>query len=223
MSRPAVPELVLASGNGGKLREFQALLGPAFRVRAQSEFGVVALPETGTTFLLNARLKAQHAARCTGLPALGDDSGLEVDALGGAPGVWSARYAGPDADDESNNARLLQELAGWPEAQRSARFRCVLVWLDSPDDPAPRIGEGVWPGRILAAPRGQGGFGYDPLFLDLQSGLSAAELSAADKNAVSHRGRAWAVLRPLFGYPHPQPVVWPGRPEVKLCTDPGAE
>ena len=190
-----MPELVLASGNVGKVRELEALLGPGWQVRPQSELGVVAVAETGHTFLENALLKARHAARATGLPTLADDSGLEVDALAGAPGVHSARYAGPGADDNANNARLLGALAGVPAAQRGARLRCVLVWLPTADSKTPVIAEGVWLGRILTAPRGVGGFGYDALFLDPDSGLSAAELPAAAKNARSHRGRALAALR----------------------------
>jgi XTP/dITP diphosphohydrolase len=192
-------ELVLASGNPGKVREFQALLGPAWRVRPQSELGVMPVAETGATFLANALLKARHAAQATGLPALADDSGLEVDALGGAPGVRSARYAGPAADEAANNARLLVALAGTPDQRRTARYRCVLVWLAGPDDQSPLVAEGTWEGRILLAPRGRGGFGYDPLFLDPGTGLSAAELDAAAKNARSHRGQALARLQELLG------------------------
>ena len=190
-----MPSLVLASGNAGKVREFQALLGPAWRVQPQSEFAVVPVEETGSTFLANALLKARHAAQCTGLPALADDSGLEVDALGGAPGVWSARYAGPLADDEANNVKLLAALSGIPDAQRTARYRCALVWLSGPRDESPLTAEGVWEGRILTAPRGRGGFGYDPLFLDPGTGLAAAEMIEAAKNARSHRGRAMLGLR----------------------------
>lgn len=194
----AAADVVLASGNAGKVREIQALLGPAWRVRPQSEFGVAPVEETGGTFLANALLKARHAARATGLPALADDSGLEVDALGGEPGVRSARYAGPGADDAANNARLLAALDGVPDAERTARFRCVLVWVRGPDDPAPLAAEGTWEGRILPAPRGAGGFGYDPLFLDTETGLAAAELDPAAKNARSHRGRALSRLRALL-------------------------
>ena len=193
-----MPSLVLASGNAGKVREFQALVGAAWRVRPQSEFAVVPVEETGSTFFANALLKARHAAQCTGLPALADDSGLEVDALGGAPGVWSARYAGPEADDAANNVKLLAALSGIPEAQRTARFRCVLVWLSGPRDESPLTAEGVWEGRILTAPRGLGGFGYDPLFLDPGTGLTAAELTDDAKNARSHRGRALLSLRDLI-------------------------
>ena len=203
MANAAAPEsgmadLVLASGNAGKASEFQALLGTAWRVRPQSEFAVRSVEETGSTFLANALLKARHAAQATGLPALADDSGLEVDALGGAPGVRSARYAGSEADDAANNAKLLVALAGIPDPQRTARYRCVLVWLAGPDDESPLIAEGVWEGRILSAPRGQGGFGYDPIFLDPGTGLAAAELDAPAKNARSHRGQALARLRSLL-------------------------
>ncbi len=194
-------DLVLASGNPGKVREFQALLGSTWRVRPQSDFGVVPVEETGATFLANALLKARNAARLTGLPALADDSGLEVDALDGAPGVRSARYAGPGADDAANNARLLAALSEIPEAQRTARYRCVLVFTGGPDDPAPLIAEGVWEGRILTEARGRGGFGYDPLFLDPGSGMAAAELAADVKNARSHRGRALAQLQKLLPGP----------------------
>jgi len=193
-----MPDLVLASGNRGKVREFQALLGPTWRVLPQSELGVAPVEETGSTFLANALLKARNAARLTGLPALADDSGLEVDVLDGAPGVHSARYAGPEADDEANNAKLLAALSGVPDLQRTARYRCVLVWLDGPDDPAPLVAEGAWEGRILTGPRGRGGFGYDPLFLDPESGMSAAELAAEVKNSRSHRGRALEGLLKLL-------------------------
>lgn len=193
-----VPELVLASGNAGKVREFQALIGGAWNLRPQSEFGVVPVEETGDTFLANALLKARHAARVTGLPALADDSGIEVDALGGAPGVRSARYAGPEADDDANNTKLLAALSGIPDDRRTARYRCVLVWVDNADDPAPLLAEGVWEGRILRSPRGSGGFGYDPVFLDLATGLAAAELTAAAKDSRSHRGQALARLRKLL-------------------------
>jgi len=196
-----MPDLVLASSNPGKVREFQALLGSTWRVRPQADFDVLPVEETGGTFLANALLKARNAAKLTGLPALADDSGLEVDALQGAPGVHSARYAGPEADAAANNARLLAALSGVPEAQRTARYRCVLVWVDGPDDPAPLVAEGTWEGRILTGPRGSGGFGYDPLFLDTQSGLAAAELAADVKNSRSHRGQACAQLRKLLRLP----------------------
>lgn len=191
-------DLVLASGNAGKVREFQALLGAAWRVRPQSEFAVRSVEETGSTFLANALLKARHAAQAAGLPTLADDSGLEVDVLGGAPGVRSARYAGSEADDVANNAKLLAALTGIPDPLRTARYRCVLVWLAGPEDETPLIAEGVWEGRILSAPRGGSGFGYDPLFLDPETGLTAAELDAPTKNARSHRGQALARLWSLL-------------------------
>ncbi|MEZ5459069.1 MAG: RdgB/HAM1 family non-canonical purine NTP pyrophosphatase [Steroidobacteraceae bacterium] len=188
--------VVLATGNRGKLAEFRQLLGDSgFDVVPQSQFGIDPPEETGTTFEANAELKARHAARLTGLPALADDSGLEVDALGGAPGVYSARYAGAGASDAANIAKLLAALAAVPDAQRTARFRCVIACVRTADDPAPLLARGAWEGRILAAPRGSGGFGYDPVFLDPASGSSAAELDAAAKNARSHRG---AALRDLL-------------------------
>ena len=191
-----LPELVLASGNAGKLAELRQLLGDGrARLRPQSEFGVVDVEETGLTFVENALLKARHAARATGLPALGDDSGLCVDALGGAPGLYSARYGGGHGDAARNIARLLRELEGVPEAARPARFHCVLVLLRTAEDPQPIIAEGSWHGRILAAPRGAQGFGYDPVFLDPENACSAAELEPAIKNAISHRGRALAALK----------------------------
>ena len=189
-------DLVLASGNAGKLAELRQLLdGSRFTLRAQSEFGVVDVDETGLTFIENALLKARHAALATGLPALADDSGLCVDALGGAPGLYSARYAGVHGDAGRNIARLLRELDGVADDARGASFHCAIVVLRSADDPQPVIAEGRWRGRIVRAPRGTGGFGYDPVFLDPESGLTAAELPAADKNTISHRGLALAVLR----------------------------
>jgi len=187
--------VVLASGNAGKLREFAALLADAgIELVPQSDYPVPAAPETAPTFVENALLKARNAARYTGLPAIADDSGLEVDALDGAPGVYSARYAGPHADDAANNRRLLDALADVPPANRSARFRAVLVYLRHADDPAPLIAEGTWSGTIAAAPRGDAGFGYDPLF-ELADGRTAAELPADEKNLLSHRGQALAALR----------------------------
>jgi XTP/dITP diphosphohydrolase len=189
-------DLVLASGNAGKLAELHALLGgDGFTLRAQSEFGVDDVEETGLSFVENALLKARHAARATGLPALADDSGLCVDALGGAPGLYSARYAGPGGDAGRNIERLLRELDGVADEARGASFHCCIVLLRHATDPRPLVVEGSWRGRILRAPRGDGGFGYDPVFLDPDSGLAAAELPAAAKNAVSHRGRALAALR----------------------------
>ena len=189
-------DLVLASGNPGKLAELRQLLeGSGHVVRPQSEFGVGDAEETGLTFVENALLKARHAARATGLPALADDSGLCVDALGGAPGLYSARYAGGHGDAARNIERLLRELEGVPDDARGARFHCAVVLLRHATDPQPIIAEGSWSGRILRAPRGAGGFGYDPVFLDPENARTAAELEPAVKNAISHRGRALASLR----------------------------
>lgn len=186
--------VVLATGNPGKAREIQALLGPGWSVVLQSECGVVPVEETGATFIANALLKARHAARAAGLPAIADDSGLEVDALGGAPGVHSARYAGPQASDADNVDRLLAELADVPDPRRSARFRCAMVYVARADDPQPLIGEGVWEGRITRTPRGIAGFGYDPVFEEATGGRTAAELPASIKNQRSHRAMAWRAL-----------------------------
>ena len=188
--------LVLASGNAGKLAELRDLLGDAgVDLHAQSEFGVEDAEETGLTFVENAILKARHAARATGLPALGDDSGLCVDALDGAPGLYSARYAGTHGDAGANIVKLLDALRNVPDGRRDARFVCVLALLRHADDPQPLIAEGVWEGSILCAPRGDGGFGYDPVFFDPERGMGAAELDADLKNRISHRGRALAQLR----------------------------
>lgn len=187
--------LVLASGNAGKHRELAAMLAPqGIELVPQSEFRVSPVPETGLTFVENALIKARHAARATGLPAVADDSGLIVDALDGAPGLHSARYAGPDATDADNVSKLLDALHGVASGDRDARFYCVLVLLARADDPAPLICEGQWHGRIAEAPRGQGGFGYDPVFVDPGTGATAAELEPARKNRISHRGRALAAL-----------------------------
>ena len=189
-------ELVLASGNAGKLVELRDLLGGSgLTLRAQSEFDVRDTEETGTTFVENALLKARHAARLTGRAALGDDSGLCVDALDGAPGLCSARYAGVHGDADRNIARLLRELRDVADDRRTARFYCVLVLLRSEDDPQPLIAEGEWHGRILQSPRGDRGFGYDPVFFDPENACSAAELDPVVKNAISHRGRALAALK----------------------------
>ena len=192
-------KLVLASGNAGKLVELRDVLGArGFELVAQGKLGIDDIDETGTTFVENALLKARHAARVSGLPALADDSGLCVDGLGGAPGLRSARYAGPHGDAAANRAKLLDALAGQPEHARSAHFHCTVVMLQAADDPAPLIAEGRWHGRILDAPRGERGFGYDPLFLDPAHGLAAAEMDAALKNRISHRGRALAALLRLL-------------------------
>ena len=194
--------VVLATSNPGKQREFAMLLAPlGIELVLQSELGVEPAAESGSSFEANALLKARHAARATGLPALADDSGLEVDALDGRPGVWSARYAGPGASDAANNALLLEELRGVPAERRSARYRCVLALVRTADDAAPLIVSGSWEGRIAAAPRGSGGFGYDPLFLPAGFECTAAELSAEEKNRRSHRGRALAALAERLGRP----------------------
>ena len=192
-------KLVLASGNAGKLGELRDLLGcHGFDLVAQGELGIDDIAETATTFVENALLKARHAARLSGLPALADDSGLCVDALGGAPGLRSARYAGPHGDAAANRAKLLEALAGQPGHARTAHFHCSVVVLHSADDPAPLIAEGRWHGRILDAPRGDRGFGYDPLFFDPAEGLGAGEMDPALKNRISHRGRALASLLRLL-------------------------
>ncbi|PWW31662.1 XTP/dITP diphosphohydrolase [Chromohalobacter israelensis] len=187
--------LVLASGNTGKLREFQSLLAPlGLEVRPQRDFAVTEVEETGLTFVENALLKAREASRVSGLPALADDSGLEVDALQGAPGIRSARFAGEPSDDAANNRKLLEALKDVPEGQRGARFWCVLVYLRHAEDPVPRIVQCAWEGEVLAYPRGEGGFGYDSLFWVPERAMTAAELSAEDKNRLSHRGRAMQAL-----------------------------
>ncbi len=186
---------IVATGNRGKLAEIQALLADLdLELIAQGELGVAAVDEPASTFVENALIKARHAARATGLPAIADDSGLAVDALGGLPGVRSARYAGPAADDRANIARLLEALAGIPLERRGARFHCVVVALEHADDPAPTIATGTWAGRIATRPAGAGGFGYDPVFLVAERRCTAAELSAAEKNALSHRAAAFRRL-----------------------------
>jgi XTP/dITP diphosphohydrolase len=183
--------VVLASGNAGKLREFAELLAnTGFEFLRQSEFGIEPPPETGTTFLDNALIKARNAARLTGLPAIADDSGIEVDALDGAPGVYSARYAGEGASDEANLAKLLAALQGVPAARRGARYRCVVVFVERFDDPHPLIGEGTWEGEILDGRRGSGGFGYDPSFLPRGESRTAAQMPSDEKHQYSHRGQA---------------------------------
>ena len=192
-------KLVLASGNAGKLVEIREVLADlAIELIAQGELGVGDAEETGASFVENAILKARHAARITGLPALGDDSGICVDALNGAPGLLSARYAGEHGDSSANIAKLLDVLKDVPEEARSAHFFCVIVLLRHAEDPAPLIAEGRWHGHILAAPRGQGGFGYDPIFFDSARNASAAELDSSEKNRISHRGQALARLRELL-------------------------
>jgi XTP/dITP diphosphohydrolase len=191
----ATQRIVLASSNRGKLAEFNALLADShFEVVPQAELGVDDAEETGLTFVENALLKARHASRVTGLPALADDSGLCVAHLRGAPGLYSARYSGSHGDNAANNAKLLHELEGVPHEQRGAFFICVLALLAHADDPAPLIAEGRWHGRVLDAPRGTHGFGYDPLFLPHDQLLSSAELSPEVKNRLSHRAQAMAQL-----------------------------
>jgi XTP/dITP diphosphohydrolase len=188
-----VKKLVLASGNAGKLREFGQLLASFdFEVLPQSAFNVPEAEEPHITFVENAIAKARHAAQLTGLPALADDSGLCVSALGGAPGVWSARYGGEPKSDAKNNAKLLADLAG--VADRRAHYVAVLVLMRSADDPQPIVAEGEWHGEIVDAPRGAGGFGYDPYFLVPGTGLTVAELPHEEKNRLSHRGKALAQL-----------------------------
>jgi XTP/dITP diphosphohydrolase len=190
---------VLASSNAGKLRELAAILAPlGYELITQTSLGIDTPPETGTTFAENALLKARHAARLSGLPAIADDSGIEVDALGGRPGVYSARYAGEQATDDANLRKMLEELQGVPQEQRTARYQCVIAFVSTADDAAPLIAHGSWEGRVLTHPRGAGGFGYDPIFQPAELQVSAAELSAAEKNARSHRGEALRVLAGLL-------------------------
>lgn len=191
--------LVVATSNQGKLREFRDLLADLpFQIVAQSDLGIAAPEETGSTFLENALLKARHAAAASGFAAIADDSGLEVDALGGAPGIFSARYAGAGADDAANNAKLMGALVGVVQPLRGARYRCVLVFVADAGDASPLAAEGVWEGVILDSPRGSGGFGYDPYFWLPELGKTAAELDPREKNERSHRGRALASLRELL-------------------------
>lgn len=189
-------KLVLATGNQGKVREMSNLLAEfGFDVRAQSEFNVSDVAETGTTFIENAIIKARHAATETGLPAIADDSGLEVDFLKGAPGIYSARYAGEGASDQDNLNKLLDALQNVPEEQRTARFHCVLVFMRHKDDPTPIVCHGSWEGRILTEAHGENGFGYDPIFYVPETNCASAELNPEQKKQLSHRGKA---LKKLF-------------------------
>lgn len=188
-------DIVLASGNKGKLAEFQALLSPFdIKLIPQSELGIESPEETGLSFIENAILKARYAAKISALPALADDSGLSIDALAGAPGIYSARYAGDDASDQQNIERVLQELSGTPLAKRQAQFNCALALLEHEHDPTPIICHGQWHGHILEQQQGQQGFGYDPIFWLEDLECSAAELSKSQKNAISHRGLAMNLL-----------------------------
>ena len=183
--------VVLASNNKGKVREFGQLLADFhMEIVPQSEYQVSEVDETGLTFVENAILKARHAAAQAGLPAIADDSGIEVDALHGAPGIHSARFAGPGASDQANLDKLLADLEDVPEEQRSARFQCLVVYLEHAEDPTPIICQGTWEGRITREPRGENGFGYDPVFFIPDHGCTSAELTAQSKNAISHRGQA---------------------------------
>ncbi|MGH1372287.1 MAG: RdgB/HAM1 family non-canonical purine NTP pyrophosphatase [Cellvibrionaceae bacterium] len=193
--------VVLASGNRGKLQEFQSLLSDVgFDVVPQSEFDLADAEETGLSFVENAIIKARHACQLTGLAAIADDSGLEVDALLGKPGIYSSRFAGVDGEekDAANNQKLLNSLEGLPQSERSARFQCVLVYMRHADDPTPLICQGSWEGLILHEAAGEGGFGYDPLFYVPERNCASAELSKAEKNAMSHRGKAMQQLLALL-------------------------
>ncbi|WP_330985480.1 MULTISPECIES: XTP/dITP diphosphatase [Enterobacterales] len=188
-------KVVLATGNAGKVRELSSLLSDfGLDVVAQTELNVESVEETGLTFIENAILKARHAAKVTGLPAIADDSGLAVDVLGGAPGIYSARYAGEEATDQQNLEKLLVALKDVPEDQRQAQFHCVLVYMRHAEDPTPLVCHGSWPGIITREAAGNGGFGYDPIFFVPEAGKTAAELSREEKIAVSHRGQALKLL-----------------------------
>jgi XTP/dITP diphosphohydrolase len=198
-----IEKIVLASGNAGKVREINKLFaGYGIEVVPQSDFDVAEVPETGTTFVENAIIKARHAAECTGLPAIADDSGIEVDALHARPGIWSARYAGDNASDTDNNNKMLEELADVPEAQRTARYQCLIVFMRDHTDPVPIITQGSWEGRILEAPRGEGGFGYDPIFYVPTHDCSGGELPLEVKNTISHRAQALNAMLEEFKKHH---------------------
>jgi XTP/dITP diphosphohydrolase len=192
-------KLVLATGNLGKVKELSDMLSSLnIEVVPQSEFNVSEVAETGTTFVENAIIKARHAAKITGLPVIADDSGLEVDALNGAPGIYSARFAGSDATDRDNLLKLLSELKDVPEEKRTARFWCVLVLMRHADDPTPLICQGFWEGKITTEPSGENGFGYDPVFYVPEKNTTSAELDKAEKNTLSHRGKALKQLLVLL-------------------------
>jgi XTP/dITP diphosphohydrolase len=193
--RPAVKKVLVASNNPGKIREIGGILADLdIEVMPQRTLGIEDADETGVTFIENALIKARHATRCSGLPAIADDSGLEVDALGGRPGVYSARFAGANATDSENNLKLIESLRDLGGDAFSARFRCVMVFLRHPEDPSPVIGQGVWEGEIILSPKGDGGFGYDPYFWVPEAGLTVSEMTDAEKNRQSHRGKALNAL-----------------------------
>ena len=195
----SISKIVLASGNAGKVREINKLFaGCGIEVVPQSEFNVPEVPETGTTFVENAIIKARHAAQCTGLPAISDDSGIEVDALNARPGVYSARYAGEGASDLDNNNKMLSELEGVSDAERTARYWCILAFMRHENDPVPIITQASWEGRILEAPRGDGGFGYDPIFYVPTHDCSGGELALEEKNKISHRALALQAMLEEF-------------------------
>lgn len=188
-------KIVIATGNQGKLREFAQLLAPrGLQVVPQSEFDIPDADETGLSFVENAIIKARHASRLTGLPAIADDSGLEVDALNGAPGIYSSRYSGKDASDEANIEKLLRELEGVDDEERSARFQCLLVYMRHFEDPTPIICQGTWEGLITHKAKGTHGFGYDPVFFVREQSCTAAQLPREVKNTLSHRARALRLL-----------------------------
>ena len=191
-------KIVLATGNAHKVTEISRVLPTDWDVIPQSEFNLDEAVEDGLSFVENAIIKARHASRATGLPSIADDSGLEVDALGGAPGIYSSRYAGADATDADNNTKLLAALEGVPGAERSARFQCVIVMMQHADDPTPLIAQGTFEGEILDAPRGDGGFGYDPLFFVPELGKCVAELDEGKKDEISHRAIALRELRRIL-------------------------
>jgi XTP/dITP diphosphohydrolase len=189
--------VVLASSNKGKLRELSALLAPlGYDVVTQDTLGIDTPPETGDTFAANALLKARHAAAVASLPALADDSGIEVDALNGRPGIYSARYAGEGASDQDNLLKMLAEMHDVPESKRTARYQCVIAFVSTAEDPNPILAKGTWEGTLISHARGLGGFGYDPIFIPSGFYRTAAELDPAEKNSLSHRGQA---LRALIG------------------------
>lgn len=194
--------IVLATNNRGKVAEFQRLLtNTPYQIKAQAEFAIADAAETGLSFVENAIIKARHASRISKLPAIADDSGLEVDCLDGAPGIHSARFAGPEARDADNNRKLLEQLQGLPPEQRKARFQCLLVYMRHAEDPTPLICQGSWEGEILTEARGNNGFGYDPLFYIPDCGCTSAQLSPAEKSRLSHRARAMAcMLKKLPNY-----------------------